>query len=74
MDETSLTKLGVILVLVLPKTSLIINIMRTSNGGMDNGQVSKKGMMIKVECDLQIIKGMHENDELDNKLPITWSS
>jgi len=74
MDETSLTKLGVILVLVLPKTSLVINIMRTSNGGMDNGQVSEKGMMIKVECDLQIIKGMHENDELDNKLPITWSS
>ncbi len=48
MDETSLIKLGVILALVLPKTSLVINIMRTSNGGMDNGQVSEKGMMIKV--------------------------
>jgi hypothetical protein len=48
MDETSLIKLGVILALVLPKMSLVINIMRTSNGGMDNGQVSEKGMMIKV--------------------------
>ncbi len=27
--------------------------------------------MIKVKWGLQIIKGMDENDELDNKLPIT---
>ncbi len=66
MDETSLTELGVISVLVLPKTSLVINITGTSNGRMDDGQVSQKGMMIKVECKLQIIKGMDENDELDN--------
>jgi hypothetical protein len=72
--KQGLTELGVILVLVLPKTSLVINIMGISNGGMDNGQVSQKGMMIKIECKLQIIKGMDENDELDNGLPITWSS
>jgi len=41
---------------------------------MDNGQVSQKWMMIKVECKLQIIKGMDENDELDNRLPNTRSS
>jgi len=74
MDETSFTELGVILVLVLPKMSLVINITGTSNGRMDNGQVSQKGMMIKVECKLQIIKGMDENDELDNRLPNTRSS
>jgi hypothetical protein len=71
MDKTSFIELGVILVLILLKMSLVINIMGTSNGGMDNGQVSQKGMMIKVECELQIIKGMDENDELDNGLPIT---
>ncbi len=38
--------------------------MGTSNGGMDNGQVSQKGMMIKIECELQVIKIMDENDEL----------
>jgi hypothetical protein len=74
MDETSFTKLGIILVLILPKMSLVINIMGTSNEGMDNCQVSQNRMMIKVERELQIIKGMDENDELDNKLPITWSS
>jgi hypothetical protein len=31
-------------------------------------------MMIKVECKLQIIKGMDENNELDNAWPTTWSS
>jgi len=54
--KQGLTELGVIMVLILSKTSLVINIMGTSNGGMDNGQVSQKGMMIKVECELQIIK------------------
>jgi hypothetical protein len=74
MNETSLTELGVILVLVLPKTFLVINITGISNGGMDNGQISQKGMMIKVECKLQIIKGMDENDELDNGLLNTRNS
>ncbi len=30
--------------------------------------------MIKVEWELQIIKGMDENDELDNKLPSTFGA
>jgi hypothetical protein len=37
MDETSFIELGINLVLVLPKMSLVINIMGTYNGGMDNG-------------------------------------